>query len=64
MDDDPKHVHAGATVFSNFVRDSVSEWGMKQALFGEIEKNISGQFGLRAKRVKPTPNFEKAEVGS
>ncbi len=41
IDDKPKHVHVGTTVFNNYVKNDISEWEIKTSIKQYIESKLN-----------------------
>lgn len=54
IDERPRHVHVGTTVFNNFTKMDVSDWSVRQALTDHIRKEILSKYNFTILEIEPT----------
>ena len=54
LDENPKHVHIGTTVNSNFVKKNVSDWSVRRTLTGYIKNDILSKRNFTFLEIEPT----------
>jgi len=54
LDENPKHVHVGTTVFNNFVTTKASDWSTREILVSYTIDKLKSEYGFEAIEIEPT----------